>query len=47
MWGGGGHLSKSEREAIKTIIHNDDVIVKEADKGSAVCMMNKDLYEHA
>ncbi len=39
------NLSKSEREAIKTIIHNDDVIIKEADKGSAVCIMNKDFDE--
>ncbi len=38
------HFSKSEREAIKTIIHNDDVIIKEAEKGSAVCIMNKDFY---
>ncbi len=39
------NLSKSEREAIKTIIHNDDLIIKEADKGSAVCIMNKNFYE--
>ncbi len=39
------NLSKSEREAIKTIIHNDDVIIKEADKGSALCITNKEFYE--
>ncbi len=39
------NLTKQEREAIKSLINNDSIIIKESDKGSSVCIMNTDYYQ--
>ena len=38
------NLTKSQKEAISTLRNNDDIIIKPADKGSAVVILNKDDY---
>ena len=38
------NISKSEWEATKSLKENDSIIIKEADKGGAVVVMNKSHY---
>ena len=38
------NLSKHEWEAIKSLKENDSIVIKEADKGGAVVVMNKTHY---
>ncbi len=38
------NLPKKERKALKELINNDDIIIKEADKGGAICLMDKSFY---
>ena len=38
------NISKNEWEAIKSLKENDSIIIKEADKGGAVVVMNKTHY---
>lgn len=38
------NLSKSERDALNCLAKNDDIIVKPADKGGAVVVMDKSYY---
>ena len=35
----------AERNAIKTLANNDSIIIKEADKGGAVVIMDKENYK--
>ena len=37
-------ISKKEWEAIKSLKENDTIVIKEADKGAAVAVMNKTHY---
>ena len=39
------NLNKQEREALNKLRENNDIIIKEADKGAAVVIMNKQYYE--
>ena len=39
------NLNKTEREAIKSLINNDNIVIKESDKGSSVCVMNAEYYQ--
>ena len=39
------NLSKAEKQALKSIREKDDIIIKEADKGSAIVIMPKTYYE--
>ena len=39
------NLNKNERNALKKLRSRKDIIIKEADKGSAVVIMNKNFYE--
>ena len=39
------NLSFKQRKALKEIQNAEDIIIKEADKGSAVVIMNKEFYE--
>ncbi len=39
------NITKQEREAIKHLINNDDLIIKESDKGSSICVMNTEFYK--
>ena len=39
------NLSFNQRKALKEIQNLKDIIIKEADKGSAVVVMNKDYYK--
>ena len=38
------NISKNEWEAIKSLKENDSIVIKEADKGGAVVVMNKTHY---
>ena len=38
------NLSKNEWEAMKSLKENDSIVIKEADKGGAVVVMNKTHY---
>ena len=38
------NLSKTERRALLQLQKNKDIIIKEADKGGAICIMNKTFY---
>ena len=38
------NLSTSEREALKDLRSYNDIVIKEADKGSGVVVMDKDIY---
>ena len=38
------NLTPEERKALKDLQKRDDIIIKEADKGSAVVVMNKEDY---
>ena len=38
------NLSKAERNALKELKENKDIIIKEADKGGAIVTMRKDQY---
>ena len=38
------NISKNELEAIKSLKENDSIVIKEADKGGAVVVMNKTHY---
>ena len=38
------NLSKDERQALQELQQNTDIIIKEADKGGAICIMNKSFY---
>ena len=38
------NISKNEWEAIKSLKENDSIVIKEADKGGAVLVMNKTHY---
>ena len=40
------NLNKGERKALLQLKNDRDIIIKEADKGSAVVIMNKQFYEH-
>ena len=37
-------MSTSEREALKNLKSYDDIVIKEADKGSGVVVMDRDRY---
>ena len=39
------NLSLSEEKALKSLAKDESIIIKEADKGGAVVIMNKDYYE--
>lgn len=39
------NLNKAEREALRALRENNDIVIKEADKGSAIVIMNKSYYE--
>ena len=39
------NISMAERNAIKTLANNDSIIIKEADKGGAVVIMDKENYK--
>ena len=41
------NMSKSLYEALKRLKQNDDIVIKEADKGSGVIMMDKNYYIRA
>ena len=38
------NLTHSERRALKTLRQNHNIIIKEADKGGAICIMDKTYY---
>lgn len=38
------NLTKKESEALKWLLDRDDIIIKSADKGGAVCVWGKDKY---
>lgn len=38
------NLNKNHRSALKSLRNNPDIIIKEADKGSAIVIMNKNFY---
>ena len=38
------NLTREERSALMELKKNDKIIIKEADKGGAICIMNKDFY---
>ena len=38
------NLSKEERIALKQLQNNKDIVIKEADKGGAICIMDKTFY---
>ena len=40
------NLDKQEKEAMKKLSNNNDIIIKEADKGSAIVIMNKTFYKN-
>ena len=39
------NINKSEREAIKNLKENTEIVIKEADKGSGIVIMNRNFYE--
>ena len=39
------NLTQAEWEALKTLKEDDDIIIKEADKGWATIVMNKEFYK--
>ena len=39
------NLSQAERRALRDIQENDNIVIKEADKGGALVIMNKEFYE--
>ena len=39
------NLTQAEWEALKTLKEDDDIIIKEADKGGATIIMNKEYYK--
>jgi len=39
------NITKIEAQAIRQLKSNDSIIIKPADKGGAVVVMDKDLYE--
>ena len=41
-----GNLSKEERSALNSLKDRDDIVIKPADKGSAVVVMDKTAYVH-
>ena len=38
------NITKAEQKALKELQNNDDIVIKKADKGGAVCIMNKCFY---
>lgn len=38
------NLSKEERNALKRLQNNNEIVIKEADKGGAICIMDKAFY---
>ena len=40
-----GNISKSEREALQTLINCTDIVIKPADKGKATVVLNTDNYK--
>ena len=38
------NLSQEERTALKELMENDDIIIKPADKGGCLVIMNKSFY---
>ncbi len=38
------NLTKEERKALKELKSNTNIVIKKADKGSAVIIMNRDDY---
>ena len=38
------NISQNERKALKTLLSNKKLIIKEADKGAAVVIMSKEYY---
>ena len=38
------NLSAKQKKALNDLINNKEIIIKEADKGSAIVIMNKDYY---
>lgn len=38
------NLNRNQREAMRTLTNNSDIIIKESDKGSTVCVMDRDFY---
>ena len=39
------NLSKKQQKALKELQNNDDIIIKKADKGGAICIMDRSFYE--
>ena len=39
------NISKSEREALQTLINHTDIVIKPADKGKATVILNTDDYK--
>ena len=38
-------MSKEENKALESLTNNESIIIKEADKGGAVVIMDRDYYE--